>query len=119
MIKHLVSAGAVSAILALAAPIHAKDRTGYQAIAAGDLAAAERILVAERRIFPSRPELLLNLAAIYGRTGRTAEASTLYARVLKLPATMLDLPSGREASSHALATVALAAVQRNLAVASR
>jgi thioredoxin-like negative regulator of GroEL len=119
MIRHLVPAAAVLASVALAAPIHAKDRTGYQAIAAGDLAKAERTLVAERRIFPDRAELMLNLAAIYLRTGRIAEANALYSKVLARPATMMDLPSGRGATSHQVATTALASLPANVAVASR
>ena len=119
MIKHLVPAVAALASFALAAPVHAKDRTGYQAIAAGDLARAERTLVAERRIFPDRPELMLNLAAVYLRTGRVAEANALYSKVLARPATEMDLPSGRAATSHRIATVALASLPTNIAVASR
>ena len=119
MFMHLVSAVAVSALFALAAPVHAKDRTGYHAIAVGDLARAERTLVAERRIFPDRPELMLNLAAVYLRTGRVAEANALYSKVLARPATEMDLPSGRAATSHQVATVALASLPANVAVASR
>ena len=116
---HLVLAAMAMATMTIAAPLHAKDRTGYRAIAAGDFAAAERTLVAERRIFPNRPELMLNLAAVYSRTGRVAEASALYAQVLARPATMLDLPSGHEVSSHSLATTALASLPSNVAIASR
>lgn len=71
----------VAAMLAgacLATPALAADRTGYQAIAAGDFATAAKQIEAERRIFPDRPELMLNLAAAYLRTGRTADARALY-----------------------------------------
>jgi len=92
---------------ALAAPSATVDRTGYRAIAAGDLAAAEQRIVAERRIFPQRPELMLNLASVYARTGRDSEARALYTAVLARPAVALDLPSGAVASSHDLANLAL------------
>jgi Tfp pilus assembly protein PilF len=86
----------------------AQDRTGYQAIAAGDLSAAEQRLERELRIFPDRPELMLNMAAVYGRTGRAAEARALYASVLDRPATMMDMPDGAVRSSHELASTGLA-----------
>ncbi|VVT18031.1 conserved exported hypothetical protein [Sphingomonas aurantiaca] len=92
---------------ALAAPSATVDRTGYRAIAAGDLATAEQRIVAERRIFPQRPELMLNLASVYARTGRDSEARALYAAVLARPSVALDLPSGAVASSHDLANLAL------------
>ena len=119
MRTHLVTAAAVTAVLAMAAPVHAKDRTGYKAIAAQDYAKAERRLVAERRIFPDKPELLLNLAAVYLKTGRVAEARALYAEVLDRPATMMDTTSGRSLSSHDIASVAVASLDRGTAVASR
>jgi hypothetical protein len=83
------------------------DRTGYRAIVAGDLAAAEQRIVAERKIFPQRPELMLNLASVYYRTGRESEARALYAAVLDRPAVAMDLPSGAVVSSHDLASRAL------------
>ncbi len=118
MYRHLVLAASVLPML-MTAPLHARDRTGYQAIVTGDLVAAERRLMAERRVFPNRPELMLNLAAVYARTGRTAEANALYAQVLARPASMLDMSSGRVASSHAVATKALAALDANVTIASR
>lgn len=95
-------------VTAVASPVMAgsataKDRTGYRAIAAGDLAKAERNLVAERRIFPQRPELMLNLAAVYARTGRVAEARALYDAALIAPAVELDVAGGNVASSHDVA----------------
>ncbi|WP_375404028.1 tetratricopeptide repeat protein [uncultured Sphingomonas sp.] len=119
MIKHLVSAAVALLPVALSAPIHAKDRTGYRAIATGDFARAERTLVAERRIFPNRPELMINLAAVYLRTGRAAEANALYSKVLTQPATLMELPSGRAVTSHQVASTALASIGSTVAVASR
>lgn len=91
-----------------AVPAAASDRTGYQAIAAGDFATAERTLVAERRIFPSRPELMLNLAAVYAKTGRATEATTLYREALSAEPVLMDLPNGKTISSHAVAERGLA-----------
>lgn len=88
----------------------AQDRTGYRQIAVGDLAGAEATLVAERRIFPDRPELMLNLASIYARTGRTADAAALYRATLAADDVLLELPNGTDASSHALAQAGAAAL---------
>lgn len=87
----------------LAAPSATVDRTGYRAIAAGDLSTAEQRIVAERKIFPQRPELMLNLASVYHRTGRESEARALYAAVLARPAVEMDMPSGAVLSSHDIA----------------
>lgn len=92
----------------IATPALAADRNGYAQIAAGNMQAAEQRITAERRIFPDRPELMLNLAAVYRQTGREAQARALYATVLDRPAVALDLPSGAVVSSHDLASRALA-----------
>ncbi len=75
----------------------------HLAIAAGDYDHAERQLLAEQRIFPARPEVLLNLAAVYARTGRVAEARALYHRVLALKPVTMDVSNGQIAASHAVA----------------
>ncbi len=94
-------------VIGAAMPAVARDRTGFKAIASGDMAGAERVLLAERRIYPDRPELMLNLAAVYARTGRATDARDLYRAVLDQPTVVLDTPSGATASSHTLATSAL------------
>jgi predicted Zn-dependent protease len=99
---------ALAAVALLAAPGYAKDRTGFQAIEAGDLAKAERRIERERKIFPDRPALLINLAAIYRQTGRAGEAQALYRRVLERPAVEMELADGAAASSHDLARAGLA-----------
>ena len=114
----------VAAAVALAAPVQAQaadgDRTGHRAIAARDLPDAERRLVAERRVFPRRPELMLNLAAVYGGTGRAAQARALYADVLAAPPVAMDLASGAVASSHEVATRGMALLERpTTAIAAR
>jgi hypothetical protein len=84
-------------------PALASDRLGQQQIAAGDLHGAEATLVAERKIYPQRPELMLNLAAVYQQTGRTAAAQDLYRQVLDRPDVSLLTPSGGAQSSHLIA----------------
>jgi Flp pilus assembly protein TadD len=86
-----------------AAPVMAADRTGFQAITAGDYSAAEQTLVAERRIFPRRPELMINLAAVYARTGRSSEAASLYRAALQADDVEMAMPNGAVASSRAVA----------------
>ncbi|WP_341207872.1 tetratricopeptide repeat protein [uncultured Sphingomonas sp.] len=92
----------------MATPASGKDRVGYQAIAAGSLAKAEQTITAERAIFPERPELMLNLAAIYARTGREAQARTLYAEVLDRDAVAMDMADGSVRTSHQLARTGMA-----------
>lgn len=106
-----------SAAMIVAAPAVAKDRVGYQAIAAGSLAQAEQTIDAERAIFPERPELMLNLAAIYARTGRSGQARALYGEVLGREPVAMDLADGSVQSSHLLAQRGLAKL--GAAIASR
>lgn len=89
--------------LALGGQALAKDRVGYTAIATGSLAEAEQRLMAERNIFPDRPELMLNLAAVYARTGRLAQARALYGDVLERTPVAMDMADGSVESSHDLA----------------
>lgn len=93
------------AMIAMAAS--AQERTGYTQIASGDYARAEQTLVAERRIFPQKPELMLNLAAVYQRTGRSADAQALYADVLAQPNMLMDVAADRTAGSHDIARAGL------------
>jgi DNA-binding SARP family transcriptional activator len=92
-----------------AAPAQAQDgdRVASTAIAKGDFDGAERVLVQELRIHPGRPELLLNLAAVYARTGRQADARTLYRQVLSQDNVLMDLSADRTAGSHAVAVAGL------------
>ncbi len=99
----------------LTTPALAADRTGYQAIAAGDFAAAAKRIEAERRIFPERPELMLNLAVAYAQTGRIADARTLYSEVLQRPVVAMDMPNGAVVSSHDVATRGLSRLTTTLA----
>lgn len=90
-------------------------RLSQAAISAGDLGSAEARLTAERRIFPSKPEVLLNLAAVYARTGRAGQAVTLYRDILSRQDALMDLPSGRVASAHTIARAGLARLSPGIA----
>jgi DNA-binding SARP family transcriptional activator len=72
-------------------------------IAQGDYSQAESKLLAELRIHPGRPELLLNLAAVYAKTGRAGEARSLYTKVLSKDDVLMDLSADKTAGSHTLA----------------
>lgn len=84
--------------------------TGYEQIRDGRLDVAERIVTAQMRAHPDAPELGLNLAAIYMRTGRVAQAAPLYERILAQPAIAMDMPSGSITSSHDVARRATALI---------
>lgn len=107
--------GVVSVLLVaaagVAAPAMAQDswpqRTGFQEIAAGNFLGAERTLLEERRANPKSPELMLNLAAVYAKTGRAADARALYDAVLQEKPIAMDMPSGAILSSHTVARTGL------------
>lgn len=109
----LVMAGV--AVIAATAPAAAQDRLGATQIATGNLTAAEASLNAERAIFPKRPEVLLNLAMIYAKTGRLEAARIYYDRVLALDAVAMDLATGEIASSHLIAERGLARLTTTIA----
>lgn len=99
------------ALLALSGAAHAEgegNRYGYDQIAAKNLKAAEQSLVARRAEEPHEPSVLLNLAYVYSKTGRNAEAQALYNEVLAQPDVLMALGDGQPASSHAIALKAMA-----------
>ncbi len=96
----------LAAPLALAPAVQAQtveQPNAHLAIAAGDYDLAERQLVAEQRVFPTRPEVMLNLAAVYAKTGRVSDARALYHRVLALKPVAMDVADGQVAASHLVA----------------
>lgn len=99
----IAAAGMTAMIAAPAMAQQRAVRASHAAIVTGDLRSAERMLVAERRIFPKRAELLLNLAAVYARSNRTREAAALYDQVLAGDDAMMDVSEGRSLGAHALA----------------
>ena len=110
VVRTLALAAATAGIL-LAASASAQDgaavRVAHDALASGDYARAERVLAAEQRIFPGSPEVLVNLAAVYARTGRVQQAAALYRNVLLREDVLLDLSADRAVSSHVLAETGL------------
>lgn len=110
MMNKVVATILVASLAAAAQAAPAQTRTdplAAQAIERGDYAKAERRLIAERRIFPNRPEILLNLAAVYAQTDRANEARALYQRVLANEDVLMDLSAERTASAHAIAETGL------------
>lgn len=102
--------GLAAAMILVASPALAQGgaiRTAHDAITRGDYTRAEQLLLAEQRIFPGNAEVLVNLAAVYARTGRVQQASTLYRQVLAREDVLLDLNADRTASSHAIAATGL------------
>lgn len=117
LIKAALGTGAMMVTMA-AVPAFAQERAvrlSHAAILTGDLSTAERTLTAERRIHPQRPEVLLNLAAVYSRSGRAGDAVALYRDVLSNDDVLMDLPSGRTASAHAIARAGLGALSPTVA----
>jgi Tfp pilus assembly protein PilF len=82
------------------------------AIVRGDFAQAETELQAQLRRHPDMPELLLNLAAVYGATGRTTEARNAYQRVLAQRDVDMDLRNGGQGGAHAIAELGLRRLAR-------
>ncbi|HEX8300563.1 tetratricopeptide repeat protein [Sphingomonas sp.] len=100
--------------LLAALPASADDKAIAAAISSGAYAQAEQSIRAELRIYPSRPELLLNLAAVYAKTGRDAEARALYTKVLAQREVLMDQRADKVLGSHKIASIGLkriAAVQ--------
>lgn len=101
--RSLVPFLAAVPVALMAFPAQAQDAVATTAIVSGDFASAESKLLGELRIHPGRPELLLNLAAVYAQTGRMAEARSLYTKVLAQDEVLMDLTQDRTAGSHAIA----------------
>ncbi len=79
------------------------DPNAQAAIQRGDFDTAERQLIAEQKIFPTKPEVLLNLAAVYAKTGRHSEARVVYNRVLALEPVAMDVANGQVVPSNLIA----------------
>jgi thioredoxin-like negative regulator of GroEL len=107
---------ALIAAIALVAPATVQaageDRNGSAEIIRGDYTTAERTLVDQRRLFPDHADLTLNLAVVYHHAGRISEARALYRDVLRRPDEDMDLVNQRTFSSHQLAVIGLARLER-------
>lgn len=98
--------------MAVPAMAYGDQNNGYAQIRAGDYAAAERIIVAERRNAAKDTDLMLNLATVYARTDRIEQARAMYLAVLELPDDEMDLSGAQTMSSHDLARVGLSRLSR-------
>lgn len=107
----LIGFGLAAPLIVIAAPAQAQtpagDPVARAAIVQGDYATAERRLLQELRIHPGRPELLLNLAAVYSQTGRVSEARGLYRQVIAQNDVLMDVSAERTVGSHAVANTGL------------
>lgn len=87
---------------------YAPGSLGYAAIMRGDLPRAEAQLTHATNVSADDPARLLNLAHVYRKTGREAEARELYARVAqsgdegKLELANGDVGTARELAMRAL-----------------
>ncbi len=104
----LVGAASVAATGAAAQTAPTQAQTyGLNAIARGDMNAAEARLIAQRTEEPNEPSVLLNLAYVYGKTGRTIEAKALYNQILANDDVLMVTGNGEQAWSHVVARRAL------------
>ena len=89
---------AIVPLMLIAIPAQAQDSAvASTQILSGAYDKAEQKLLAELRVHPNRPELLLNLAAVYAKTGRTIEARTLYTKVLSKDDVLMDISADQTA----------------------
>ena len=108
---------AAGAVFATSAMAQSQEQTyGFNAIARDDLAGAEARLSAQRAAEPNEPSVLLNLAYVYAKTGRTAQATALYNQVMAGQNVMMLTGGRQQVSSHDLAQRGLS---RTAAMASR
>lgn len=86
----------------------AQSVAGAQAIDQGDFTKAEAQLRADLAANPQDPHLMLNLAYVLSKTGREAEARTLYQQVMRSDTSeMAVLQNGRASRVQSVARVAL------------
>jgi hypothetical protein len=110
VIKVLIAGGAALAALgsgALAQTGGAPGSYAASAINSGQFTQAERILKPESQEDANDPARLINIATVYSRTQRYAEARAALQRVQALPAEHLELADGASYSSHVLAKAML------------
>ena len=99
--------GAALGVAATAQAAAKDDFNGYDQIMRGDYAAAERVLVTQRKLFPNDADIALNLAAVYMHQGRTSEARALYNAVLARPDDLMDMNANSSVWSHQAAKAGL------------
>ncbi len=110
---------ALAPMLVLASPAAAQDGSvAAREIMTGAYAKAEHKLLAQMQA-GARPEVQLNLAAVYYATGRTQQARALYRDVLAQADVPMNLSTDRTATSHAVATAGLRYLDKRQQTAAR
>ena len=108
----MIRLGLGLALLAFAGASQAKDPVAFQAIAASDLRGAESVLASEVAAGTREPGVLINLAHVYSRTGRSQQAAELYRQVMAVPNAQMARQDGSPAWSHDLAARGIQRVSR-------
>jgi Flp pilus assembly protein TadD len=119
MLFTILAAAAAAGTVAIPAAPAQDERAAYEEISQADYASAEAKLAGALRQHPYAPELMLNLAAVYAKTGRTGEARTLYTRVLAQPQAELILGDSRLTWSHDVARSGLRLLDRTMQLSAR
>jgi Flp pilus assembly protein TadD len=88
------------------------DPYSHNAIEAGQFAEAETSLRTQLALEPTKPELLINLAAIYARTNRLDAAQTMYDRALAAENVSLLLRPDFAQDSHVIAKRGMMKLER-------
>lgn len=102
--RGLLIAIAGGALLSTAATAQTQEqRYGFDAIQRADLTAAEARLNAALIEQPNEPSVLLNLAHVYWKTGRTEQAEALYKKVMAHENVMMLTAGRATVGSHELA----------------
>lgn len=112
-------AAALVPMLAMVSPAAAQDGTvTAREIMSGAYAKAEQKLLTQMQT-GVRPDVQLNLAAVYYATGRTEQARALYRDVLAQADVPMTVVSNRLATSHAVATAGLHYLDKRQQTAAR
>ena len=98
---------AAAALMVTGGAASANVFNGAAPITHGDLRTAEREIVAQRALYPDQIDLMMNLATVYIRTGRPAEARRIWTAVAAQPDQEVVLNGGASVWSHQLAARAL------------
>lgn len=120
MHSRTLTAAAILAIAAAAAPAAAKDyeigypknSLAYRALVQNDLAKAETQLRRDARVSQDDPAKLINLGQVLAQTGRGAEAERMFQAAMSADEVDLILADGRTINSREAARRALYALHR-------
>lgn len=110
MMRSILVLAALAAIPVSAAA--AQDQVAYRAIKNADYSAAETHLASQVAAGEREPGVLLNLAAVYSKTGRGAEAVAMYRMVQAEKNVLMEAANGAPIWSHEVATRGIVVAQR-------